>query len=108
MKTKVLSGVASLMLLFGLAACQTAQESSTNAQMTCSAQGLKAGTSRYQKCVAATYQSNRQQAQQAQNNVAAGAAVGVLGGVVLGTALDNHDHYHHRRYYRGCGYYGCY
>lgn len=59
-------------------------ESATSAQMTCSAQGLKAGTSRYDKCVSATYQSNRQQAQQAENNAAAGAALGVVGGAVLG------------------------
>lgn len=96
-------GILSLVIVAGLSSCQTAQESATSAQMTCSAQGLKAGTSRYDKCVSATYQSNRQQAQQAENNAAAGAALGVVGGAVLGAALDNHHHY-----YRRCGPWGCY
>ncbi|MUO79319.1 hypothetical protein GOZ78_17155 [Agrobacterium vitis] len=100
---RVLHGLFSLMILSGLVSCQTPQESASNAEMTCSAQGLKPGTTRYQKCVGATYQSNRMQAKQAESNVAAGAAIGVLGGAVLGASLDNRHHY-----YRRCGPLGCY
>jgi uncharacterized protein YcfJ len=99
---KITVGVMSLVIVAGLSGCQTAQESATSAEMTCKAQGLKAGTKRYSKCVGATYQSNRQQSQQAENNAVAGAAIGVVGGAVLGAALNNHHHY-----YR-CGPWGCY
>lgn len=101
---KFLTGLACLALLSGLASCQTAQESATSAEMTCKAQGLKTGTKRYETCVSATYQSNRQQSQQAENNAVAGAALGVIGGAVLGASLDHH----HPRYYRRCGPWGCY
>ncbi|MBP1849528.1 hypothetical protein [Rhizobium halophytocola] len=103
MISKILAGLSCLVLLGGLTSCQSAQESATSAQMTCSAQGLKPGTSRYEKCVGATYQSNRQQSQQAENAAVAGAAVGVIGGAVLGASLDRHHHY-----YRRCGPWGCY
>ncbi|MBB4007150.1 hypothetical protein [Allorhizobium taibaishanense] len=99
----LIHGLAGLVLLSGLASCQTPQESAQNAEMTCSAQGFKPGTARYRRCVGATYNSNRQQAKQAESNVAAGAAIGVLGGAVLGASLDRHPHYYHR-----CGPWGCY
>ncbi len=103
MLRKVIVGALSLVMVAGLSACQTPQESATSAEMTCNAQGLKAGTRQYQRCVGATYQSNRQQAQQAENNAVAGAALGVVGGAVLGASLNNHHHY-----YRRCGPWGCY
>lgn len=96
-------GVCSVVMVLGLSGCQTAQESASSAQMTCKAQGLKAGTKRYDRCVGATYQSNRQQAQQAENTAVAGAAIGLVGGAVLGASLNNHNHY-----YRRCGPWSCY
>ena len=102
MKIKILTGLIALSLVPSFAGCQSTQESATSAQMTCSAQGLTPGTRRYEKCVAATYQSNRQQSQQAQNTAVAGAAAGIIGGAVLGAALDRGP------YYRRCGRWGCY
>ncbi|NTF11062.1 hypothetical protein G6L37_34215 [Agrobacterium rubi] len=96
-------GVCSLVMVVGLSGCQTAQESASSAQMTCKSQGLKAGTKRYDRCVSATYQSNRQQAQQAENTAVAGAAIGLVGGAVLGASLNDHHHY-----YRRCGPWSCY
>lgn len=49
-----------------LSSCQTPQESAMNAEMTCQSQGFRPGTQRYNRCVGATYQSNRAQAQQAE------------------------------------------
>lgn len=95
-------GVCSLVMIVSLSGCQTAQESASRAQMTCKAQGLKAGTKRYDRCVNATYQSNRQQTQKAENTAVAGAAIGLVGGAVLGATLNDH------RYYRRCGPWSCY
>ncbi|RWX76791.1 hypothetical protein EPK99_14030 [Neorhizobium lilium] len=103
MLKKAIVGTMSLIMVAGLASCQTPQESATSAQMTCNAQGLRAGTRQYDRCVGATYQSNRVQAQQAENNAVAGAALGVVGGAVLGASLNDHPHY-----YRRCGRWGCY
>lgn len=100
---RITVGAMALVIIVGLSGCQTAQESAASAEMTCKAQGLKVGSKRYDKCVGATYQSNRQQAQQAENNAVAGAAIGVVGGAVLGAALNDHHHY-----YRRCGPWGCY
>ncbi len=88
-----------------LSSCQTPQESAMNAEMTCQSQGFRPGTQRYSRCVGATYQSNRAQAQQAENQAAAMAAAGIIGGVLVGAAVsDNHHHrgYYGRPYYRRC------
>ncbi|WP_112607225.1 hypothetical protein ACK83U_04680 [Rhizobium sp. WW22] len=88
-----------------LSSCQTPQESAMNAEMTCQSQGFRPGTQRYNRCVGTTYQSNRAQAQQAENQAAALAAAGIIGGVLVGAAVsDNHHHrgYYGRPYYRRC------
>jgi outer membrane lipoprotein SlyB len=112
MRTKSTIAISLLLLSTVLAGCQTPQESANNAEMTCSAQGLRPGTARYQRCIGATYQANRQQSQQAENAAVAGVAAGVIGGVVLGAAIDDHHGYYNRGgYYRGyrrCGHWGCY
>ena len=87
-----------------LSSCQTPQESATNAEMTCQSQGLRPGSQRYNRCVGATYQANRVQAQQAQNQAAGLAAAGIIGGVLVGAAVSDHHHggYFGRPYYRRC------
>lgn len=92
--------MAAFLFAIPLAGCQTTQESAVSAQMTCDAQGLRPGTERYRRCVAATYDSNRAQSQDAANAATAAVAAGVIGGAVLGAAAS-------RPYYR-CGYWGCY
>ena len=91
-----------------LSSCQTPEESATNAEMTCSAQGLRPGTERYRRCVGVTYSANRQQSQQAENAAVAGVAAGVIGGVLVGAAIDNHHGYYGHPYYRHCGRWRCY
>lgn len=83
-----------------LSSCQTPQESANNAEMTCQAQGLRPGTQRYSRCVGTTYQANRSQAQQAENQAAAGVAAGIIGGALVGAAVS--DNHYHGRYYRRC------
>ncbi|WP_349957885.1 hypothetical protein [Rhizobium sp. ZPR3] len=87
-----------------LSSCQTPQESAMNAEMTCQSQGFRPGTQRYNRCVGATYQSNRVQAQQAENQAAAVAAAGIIGGVLVGAAVSDNHHrgYYGRPYYRRC------
>ena len=87
-----------------LAACQTPQESAVRAENTCVDQGLRPGTSRYRRCVDATYAANRQQSQEAADATAAGVAVAVVGGALLGAALDDdggYYHHHHHHHHRG-------
>jgi hypothetical protein len=88
-------------LMAPLTACQTPEESAMSAENTCAYQGLKPGTSRYRRCVNATYVANRQQSQEAANATAAGVAVAVVGGALLGAALDDNDgyYYHHHHHY---------
>ncbi|MGV1758040.1 MULTISPECIES: hypothetical protein [Rhizobium] len=87
-----------------LSSCQTPQESAMNAEMTCQSQGFRPGTQRYNRCVGATYQANRVQAQQAENQAAGLAAAGIIGGVLVGAAVSDHHHrgYYGRPYYRRC------
>ncbi|ACM26131.1 hypothetical protein MOV66_14675 [Agrobacterium sp. SHOUNA12C] len=87
-----------------LTSCQTPEQSATSAEMTCQSQGLRPGTQRYSRCVGATYQANRSQAQQAENQAAAGIAAGVIGGVLVGAAVSDNHHrgYYGRPYYRRC------
>ncbi|KAA1177805.1 hypothetical protein FP026_21610 [Rhizobium tropici] len=87
-----------------LSSCQTPQESAMSAEMTCQSQGLRPGTQRYNRCVGATYQANRVQAQQAENQAAGLAAAGIIGGVLVGAAVSDHNHrgYYGRPYYRRC------
>jgi len=88
-----------------LSSCQTPQESAMNAEMTCQSQGFRPGTQRYDRCVGATYQANRVQAQQAENQAAGLAAAGIIGGVLVGAAVSNNNHhrgYYDRPYYRRC------
>ena len=61
---------------------------------------LRPGSERYRRCVAATYQTNRAQSQDAANAATAAVAAGVIGGAVLGAAAS-------RPYGYRCGYYGC-
>ncbi len=84
-----------------LSGCQTPEQSASNAEMTCQAQGLRPGTERYSRCVGTTYQANRNQAQQAENQAAAGAAVGIIGGALVGAAIAD-DHHYYGRPYRRC------
>ena len=87
-----------------LSSCQTPQESAMNAEMTCQSQGFRPGSQRYNRCVGATYQANRVQAQQAENQAAALAAAGIIGGVLVGAAasVPHHRGYYDRPYYRRC------
>jgi hypothetical protein len=99
MKFRFLIAVGAVALMTTLAGCQSTQESAASAQMTCDAQGLRPGTARYQRCVAATYQTNRQQSAEAGQAVAVGAAAGLIGGAIIGA--------NSRPYYR-CRGWGCY
>jgi hypothetical protein len=87
--------------------CQTTQESAVNADMTCREAGLRPGSAAFNRCTAAAYNSNRRQADQATNAVVAGAAVGVLGGALVGAAASRPS-YGYRGYgYGRCNAYGC-
>ncbi|HEY0219921.1 MAG TPA: hypothetical protein VGC26_09190 [Afipia sp.] len=101
MKRQFMVAASILVLLMPLASCQTPQESADDAQMRCSASGLNPGTAKYRRCVDINYSRNREQAKQAENTAAVGAAAGLVGGVLLGAAIDD-NHYHHgyRRCYR--------
>jgi hypothetical protein len=90
-----------LTLAAPLSACQTPEESAMNAEATCSEQGLRPGTERYRRCVNATYRNNRIQSQQAENAAVAGAAVGVIGGALVGAAIadDNDGYYYHHHHH---------
>jgi len=102
MKLRFLVAVAAMTLAAPLlAGCQSTQESAASAQMTCDAQGLRPGTERYRRCVAATYQTNRQQSAEAGNAVAVGAAAGLIGGAIIGANSRPYG------YYR-CRGWGCY
>ncbi len=83
-----------------LAGCQTPEESASNAQSTCYEQGLRPGSYRFQRCVDATYRNNRAQSDQAANATALGVGAALVGGAVLGAAINNNnnDHYRYRRY----------
>lgn len=78
-----------------------------SAENTCANQGLTPGTSRFRRCVDATYQSNREQSQQAANATAVGVGAAIVGGALLGAALDDnggyyhghHGYYHHHRHH---------
>lgn len=98
------AAIAGILFAIPLAGCQTTQESAASAQMTCDAQGMRPGTERYRRCVAATYQTNRQQSQDAANATTAAVAAGVIGGAVLGAAAAGPGYGYG---YRRCGYYGC-
>ncbi|GGC92100.1 hypothetical protein GCM10010994_57390 [Chelatococcus reniformis] len=88
-------------LLLSLAACQSPQDSMVDAQMTCSASGLRPGTRAYERCESVNYQQNRQKSDQTANAVAVGAAAGVVGGALLGAATAP------RPYYYRCRGWGC-
>jgi hypothetical protein len=101
MKLRILVAAAAVALVAPLAGCQSTQESAASAQMTCDAQGLRPGTERYRRCVAATYQTNRQQSAEAGQAVAVGAAAGLIGGAIIGANSRPYG------YYR-CRGWGCY
>jgi outer membrane lipoprotein SlyB len=69
-----------------LAGCQTAEQSMANAQDVCSESGLKPGTRAYARCTNANYRNNVAQSNAAASQVAAGAAIGVIGGAAIGAA----------------------
>lgn len=102
MKRQLMVVASTVVLLMPLASCQTPQESASDAQLRCDASGLKPGTERYRHCVDINYSRNRDQANQAQNAAVVGTAAGVVGGVLLGAAIDDNHHYYHgyRRCYR--------
>ena len=73
-------------LTAGLAGCQTVEESAASAEFVCQQSGLRPGTNAYGRCVNASYAQNRQQADQAANAVALGAAAGLIGGAVVASS----------------------
>ena len=90
----------------GLAGCQTVEESAYSAEFVCQQSGLRPGTRAYARCVNANYAQNRQQADQAANAVALGAAAGLVGGAVIASSTYNNGYYYGPGYYGGSGYYG--
>jgi hypothetical protein len=121
MKSFAVLSVLGLALGFGLSGCQTVEQSQQSAQITCQNQGLAPGSSAYNRCVGATYNQNRANADAANNAVAAGAAAGLVGGALVGAAAAGPYYggygygYGYHPYgwgygygYRRCAYYGCY
>lgn len=102
MRFILLAGVVAV----GLAGCQSAEESMYSAQAVCTQSGLKKGSTAYNRCVSASYQNNRAQAQQATNAAVAGAAVAAIGGAAIGAASTRNSYYYGRPYY--CRGWGCY
>src|SRR5690349_13044882 len=82
-----------------LAGCQTAEQSMASAESVCMESGLKPGTKGYARCTNANYRNNVAQSNAAASQVAAGAAIGVLGGAAVGAASARHPYY----YCRGWG-----
>ena len=107
MKSVVVLGFLGLGLGFGLAGCQTVQESQQSAQITCQNAGLTPGSKAYRRCVNANFSQNRANSDAAGNAIAAGAAAGIVTGALVGAAVSD-PYYGSGYYYSGCGYYGCY
>lgn len=78
---------------FGLAGCQTAEQSMSSAQGVCLESGLKPGTQAYARCTNANYRNNVAQSNAAATQVAVGTAVGVIGGAAIGAAAGHHGYY---------------
>ena len=93
-------------LTAGLAGCQTVEESAASAEFVCQQSGLRPGTNAYGRCVNASYAQNRQQAEQAANAVALGAAAGLIGGAVVASSTYNNGYYYGPGYYGGPRNYG--
>ena len=85
-----------------LAGCQSTQESTMGAEYTCQAAGLRPGTNRYARCVAANYQQSRAQSDAA----AAAVAAGVVGGAIAGAAVAAPGYGYGGYGYDGYGYDG--
>ncbi|MGO4705809.1 hypothetical protein AB4072_08535 [Microvirga sp. 2MCAF38] len=58
----------------------------STAQSVCLESGLRPGTAAFTRCTNANYRNNVAQSNAAASQVAAGAAVGVIGGAALGAA----------------------
>ncbi len=103
MRFVLLAGVAAVLL----AGCQSADESMYNAESVCRQSGLKPGTSRYQRCVDASYQNNRRQSEQATNAAVIAGVAGLAGGAIA--ASNNNSYYYGggRGYYYRCRGWGC-
>lgn len=81
-----------------LAGCQTPQQSSVSAAMTCDQAGLRPGSRRFERCHDAVYAQNRAQSDQAATTAAVVGAAALAGGAIAGAAAS-------RPYYYG-PYYG--
>lgn len=103
MRLAVILGATALIL----AGCQTAEQSMINAEAVCLEAGLKPGTTKYKRCVAAGYRNNVAQANAAANQAAIGAAAGIVGGAVLGAAIGRPYYYPRPYYYRTYYYCDC-
>jgi hypothetical protein len=85
MRLALIAGTIGVLAL-SLAGCQTAEQSMANAQDVCLQSGLKPGTRAYARCTDANYRNNVAQSNAAASQVAAGAAIGVIGGAAIGAA----------------------
>ncbi len=94
-----------LALSFTLAGCQTAEQSLSDAQASCQADGYRVGSKAYNSCVKRSYSAKRQDSEVA-SAAAAGAAAGLIGGALIGAAATRNSGYYYRPYYR-CRGWGC-